>query len=322
MGHVGSSLASISHHNLKLHAQDVWGKKPHQDKASVFLHQITSVIFKTQESGTALKGYLGHRKLQPYSYNCWQPNLSLPHPRRKSEMPFSPTLEFLGKWPKMWLRNAVFSTAVPYWGCSRSRPQWHTRAVERHFAKALCHWWGARSTSEPRSYIRIWVHPGLCPATQTDISEFRKTLQEKGKKKKTKELQHMRFGAWFQTGQEVRNICISMATLKVNSSQSPFPSSRSASDSNSFSRRDLPPDVIASALPSRLEAFPKQSLRVAWNCAETAVLVWNCLLSLGADLKNKFVLRWRNSGFPWKANGRKEGFYKGKNSFTTLLPTI
>lgn len=33
----------------------------------------------------------------------------------------------------------------------------------------------------------------------------------------------MSFGAGLQTGREVRNICISIATLKVNSSQSLFP---------------------------------------------------------------------------------------------------
>lgn len=112
------------------------------------------------------------------------------------------------------------------------------------------------------TYASEYTQAYAQPHRQT-FRRSEKLSKKKEKKKKTKELQHMRFGASFQTGQEVRNICISMATLKVNSSQSPFPSSRSASDSNSFSRRDLPPDAIASALPSRLEAFPKQSLRVA-----------------------------------------------------------
>lgn len=113
----------------------------------------------------------------------------------------------------------------------------------------------------------------------------------------------MNFAAWLQTSWEVRNICISIATLKVNTSQSLFPSFCSASN----------PSDLASLLPSQLEAFPKQRLKVELNRAEMVVLVLNCLLSRGADLKNKLVLRWRNSGFPWKANGRKEGFYKEKN---------
>lgn len=62
-------------------------KKPHQNKGTIFLNQIIAVIFKTQDSGTAKKGYLGHQKLQIYFYNYLQPNLSLPHPRRKETCP-------------------------------------------------------------------------------------------------------------------------------------------------------------------------------------------------------------------------------------------
>lgn len=172
------------------------------------------------------------------------------------------------------------------------------------------------SGSGPCSYIHVYVYVDLRTATQTfnglDASKFRKTCQEKEGKKKKKGLQHMYFAAWLQMGREVGNICISIATLKVRSPPSLFPSFRSANYGNSFSLRDLPPDVIASLLPSWLEAFPKQRLKVALNCAEMVVLVLNCLLSLGADLKNKLVLRWRNPSFPWKANGRKEGFLQGK----------
>jgi len=45
------------------------------------------MMFKTQDSGTAKKGYLGHQKLQTYFYNYMQPNLSLSHPRRKARCP-------------------------------------------------------------------------------------------------------------------------------------------------------------------------------------------------------------------------------------------
>lgn len=49
--------------------------------------------------------------------------------------------------------------------------------------------------------------------------------------------------------------------------------------------------MVVSLLPSQLEAFPEQRLKAVLNRAEMVVLVLNCLLSLGADLKNKLVLR-------------------------------
>lgn len=121
-------------------------------------------------------------------------------------------------------------------------------------------------------------------------------------------------------GQEVRNICISIATLKVNSFQSIFPSFFSASDGSSLSLKDLPPDMVVSLLPSHMEAFPEQRLKVALNCAEM-VLVLNCLLSLGANLKNKLVLR-EIQVSPERQMERRKGFYKEKSSFTMVLPTI
>lgn len=109
--------------------------------------------------------------------------------------------------------------------------------------------------------------------------------------KKEKGLQLMDFVTWLQIGQEVRNICISIVTLKVNSFQSLFPSFCSTHDGSSLSLKDLPPDTVISLLRSQLEAFPEQRLKVALNRAEMVLLVLNCLLSLGADLKNKLVLR-------------------------------
>lgn len=112
-------------------------------------------------------------------------------------------------------------------------------------------------------------------------------------------------------GREVRNICISIATLKVNSFQSLSPSFCSASDGNSLSLKDLPPDMFVSQLPSQLEAFPEQRLKVTLNPAEMVVLVLNCLLSLGADLKNKLVLR-EIQVSPERQMGRRKGFLQGE----------
>lgn len=112
-------------------------------------------------------------------------------------------------------------------------------------------------------------------------------------------------------GQEVRNICISIATLKVNSFQSRFPSFCFANDGSSLSLKDLPPDIVVSLLPSQLEAFPEQRLKVALNRAEMVLLVLNCLLSLGADLKNKLVLR-EIQVFPERQMERRKVFFTRK----------
>lgn len=63
-------------------------------------------------------------------------------------------------------------------------------------------------------------------------------------------------------GREVGNICISIATLKVNSFQSLFPSFWSANDSSGLSLKDLPPDMVVPLLLSQLEVFPEQRLKV------------------------------------------------------------
>lgn len=128
----------------------------------------------------------------------------------------------------------------------------------------------------------------------------------------------MDFVARLQIGQEVRNICISIVTSKVNSFQSLFPFFCSAHDGSSLSLKDLPPDTVISLLPSQLEAFPEQRLKVALNRAE---MVLHCLLSLGADLKNKLVLR-EIQVFPARQMERRKVFYKEKSSFMMMLPTI
>lgn len=79
--------------------------------------------------------------------------------------------------------------------------------------------------------------------------------------------------------------------------------------------------MVVSLLPSQLEAFPEQRPKVALNHAEMVVLVLNCLLSLGADLKNKLVLREIQVSPERQMEGSKV-FYKEKSSFTMMLPTI
>lgn len=122
-------------------------------------------------------------------------------------------------------------------------------------------------------------------------------------------------------GREVRNICISIATLKVNSFQSLLPSFCSASDGNRLSLKEVPPDMVVSLLTSQLEAFPEQRLEVALNRAEMVVLVLNRLLSLGVDLKNKLLLTEIQVSPERQMEGRKV-FYKEESSFTMMLPTI
>lgn len=122
-------------------------------------------------------------------------------------------------------------------------------------------------------------------------------------------------------GREVRNICISIATLKVNSFKSLLPSFCSANDGNRLSLKEVPPDMVVSLLTSQLEAFPEQRLEVALNRAEMVVLVLNRLLSLGADLKNKLLLTEIHVSLERQMEGRKV-FYKEESSFTMMLPTI
>lgn len=122
-------------------------------------------------------------------------------------------------------------------------------------------------------------------------------------------------------GREVRNICISIATLKVNSFQSLLPSFCSANDGNRLSLKEVPPDMVVSLLTSQLEAFPEQRLEVVLNRAEMVVLALNRLLSLGADLKNKLLLTEIQVSPERQMEGRKV-FYKEESSFTMMLPTI
>lgn len=51
------------------------------------------------------------------------------------------------------------------------------------------------------------------------------------------------------------------------------------------------------------------------------LLILNCLLSLRVDLKNKLVLR-EIQVSPERQTERRKVFYKEKNSFTIMLPTI
>lgn len=144
-------------------------------------------------------------------------------------MPFSSPPELLGNSPRGDLATWYFPPLFPAWHihdlilCTTLRAaRTHFRAQKSPAPLMACSVQAQGHLLTYTGYVYIY----LCTATQMfnglDVSKFRKTCQEKEKKKKRDS------STWIllldiQMGQEVGNICISIATLKVNSSQSLFP---------------------------------------------------------------------------------------------------
>lgn len=143
-------------------------------------------------------------------------------------MPFSSPPELLGNSPRGDLATWYFPPLFPAWHihdlilCTTLRAaQTHFRAHKSPAPLMACSVQAQGHLLTYTGYVYIY----LCMATQMfnglDVSKFRKTCQEKEKKKK-EGLQHMNFAAWYTDGPRSREYLYFHSHFKGKQFPKPF----------------------------------------------------------------------------------------------------